>query len=90
MALRGAEWLYTQAARIEGAKPAEERSQHFQPIMERLGDHSRRTADDTGAETWQRELRKVRMENLTGLNAYPQRLLTYVAGRPIAVLRMRY
>lgn len=89
-AFLGVDWLFTQAARIEGAKPAEERSQHFVPIMGTIGDRTRRLADETGAEDWQRELRKLRMENLSSMIHCPQRLLTYVAGRPMAVLRMRY
>jgi len=90
LVVRPADWLYMQAARIEGAKPPEERSQHFQPIMETLGNNSRQAPDETGAAEWQRELRKARMDNLQSMAVHPQRLLTYVAGRPMAVLPKGY
>lgn len=86
-AVMGVEWLMLQAARVEGQRPAEKRSRDFLPVMEQIAARTAVQPDEDGAERWQRELKRARMETTVPLTFNPTRLLSYVAGRPIGVVR---
>lgn len=81
------EWLFMQACRLEGARDSDAHPKDWHSVMGPIGERTRVEADVTGSEDWQRALRKSRMENLSAMNVNPARMLFYVAGRPVSVLK---